>query len=315
MYECICVESGLVLDGNSRLLLVAEVGDRYHPFTLPLRGTYDRGGRIDLPAKLDANAKAIHEFVGDGIDFVAKMPKRASLTLDAVLDELRADGPGGSWESRKVSVTLVDDGIYTAVAGVVADNAAAAWLRYAQVGLELPVPALPNRVKGRPKKSPGPKDPKERRLLQTILDNPADEAPRGVYVDLLLERDDPRGKLLALVPRVETAPYDDLLAAAFPLGDAARDLYGGKGAAAKFRPALVELVRFLAWGTRLGPSLGEGQFYGFASTDPDDEFADDGYAEPYCKRARAIYAGIPALVAAVDANERAWRARQAYAED
>ncbi|MEO8706147.1 MAG: hypothetical protein ABI867_39320 [Kofleriaceae bacterium] len=303
MYECICVESGLVLDDNCRLLLVAEDGDRHVPFTLPMRGTYDRGGRIDLPSKLDANAKAILDFAASALKFEAKLPKQP--TLDGVLDELRADGPGGTWKKRAIRVSLVDDVVYTAIAKLVAENGPAAWRRYAQVGLDMPEPALPNRPKARAAKA-GKLEPKARRLLETILGNPADEAARGVYVDLLLERDDPRGRLLALLPRVEAAPYDDLLAAAFPFTDAATTLYGGRGAAARFRPALVELIRFLAWGTRLAPSFGEGQFYGFTNKAE----RDDGYVKPYCARTRVKYAGIPALLAAVDVNEQGWRSRQ-----
>ena len=70
------------------------------------------------------------------------------------------------------------------------------------------------------------------------------------------------------------------------------------------RPQLVDLVRFLAWGTKLGPADGEGQFYGFSYAR-----YDESAAEPYCKRARKSYAGMPSLLAAIDANEKEWRER------
>lgn len=43
-----------------------------------------------------------------------------------------------------------------------------------------------------------PTDPLDRALLQAVLDAPADDEPRLVYADRLIERGDPRGELIVV---------------------------------------------------------------------------------------------------------------------
>jgi len=63
------------------------------------------------------------------------------------------------------------------------------------------------------------------------------------------------------------------------------------------RQTLVDFVHFRAWGTSLTPARGGAQFEGYA-TEPRALIL-----------ARAKYAGMPELLAAIAANEAAWSER------
>jgi uncharacterized protein (TIGR02996 family) len=258
---------------------------------------------MDPPSRLDANMKAIVAF-GKTLDYVDDSVKAAKIDLKGMLDEIRGDGSGARHGKRSVSFALVDEAVYAAIVAAVTENGATAWTRYARLGLGIQDPPLPNRS---PSTAPAAAiDPTARRLCEAILASPADEGPRRVYVDYLLERDDPRGKLLALLPALSATSVDDL--AAIAVGDP--QVYAS-ATRAKLRDAFVEFVRFLAWGTRFESTCGEGQFFGYSSDDEDD----DGVVKPYCDHARAKYAGMPALLAAVAANESAWRERGEMDDD
>src|SRR5262249_35198078 len=156
----------------------------------------------------------------------------------------------------------------------------------AGIGLRTPERPLPFRAKQRRERGSRARiDPKEKRLLAQLLAKPEDAGLRAVYIDLLLERDDPRGALLSLATSdaAARATYDQLVAAAFPWPEITAALYGDLTSAEKrrLRAELVALVCFLAWGTRFEPAYGLGRFYRFIPQEDDPSDA----VEPYTKHA------------------------------
>jgi uncharacterized protein (TIGR02996 family) len=289
LFDSMCAESGLIIEDKQRLILIAEVApERWVPVGLPIKGSNDRGGTMDVPRKLDASMKAAVAF-GRRLVYAAEVSR---LELGEMLDEIRADGSGARWKDRAVSFALVEGGVFEAIVKAVTKNGATAWKRYAQIGLGQRAP-LPNRAAA--KKSKARTDATARRLCEAILEAPDEEGPRKVYVDYLLERDDPRGRLLSLLPALKKTSLETLVEIALPVHGAMEP--------APDRAALVELVQFLAWGTPLTPTHGEGQFTGW------DEVG------PHVAHARKKYEGMPELLGAVAANEKAWRARIAELDD
>lgn len=305
LFDSMCIESGLIISGKQRLIPIIEAApDSWVPLALPIAGTNDRGGTMDVPSKLDANAKLVAAF-GKRLAYADEDVKPAKIDLEEMLNEIRGDGSGATYQGKKVSFALVDAGVFDAIVKAVGSSNATAWRRWAQLGLRTPEPPLPNRVKAKAK-SKTKVDPTTKRLCEAILDKPADTAPRKVYVDHLLQRDEPLGRLLALLPALGKLSFDVLAAHGLPHTQV---VYEGANKAA-FKAALVELVRFLSWGTRLEPACGEGQFYGYAPASKDD--ADlGGWVEPYVERARKKYAGMPELLAVCDRHEKSFRARGA----
>lgn len=124
-YDVCCAESGLVLSGNARLMLIAaanaESRDRYEVIGLPMIGCYDRLGLIDLPDELDAAAKAVEkvcmtlEVASSGDDF------------HAVLDTMNQMPQKTVWNGRRIAWALVDDGIYRAIVRTVAAGERPEW--------------------------------------------------------------------------------------------------------------------------------------------------------------------------------------------
>lgn len=128
-FEVLCSESRLVLGGATRLIVVAELGPgRYAPIALPLLGPYNRAGLIDLPPRLDDNARMIERFLrklpldvdarrADLAELLRRLraPRRLSAPMQLSFEWGTGSGP-------KASFTLVDDGIYTAVARTVAQG-------------------------------------------------------------------------------------------------------------------------------------------------------------------------------------------------
>jgi uncharacterized protein (TIGR02996 family) len=293
LFDSMCAESGLIIEKQQRLILLAQQAnddERWVPIRLPIKGTNDRGGTMDVPRKLDANMKAVaalaRNLVYEGEAWVTG--------LEGMLDEIRADGSGATWNGRAVSFALVEGGVFDAIVKAVAKNGATAWKRYAQIGLGATVP-LPNRVAAKRKTRV---DATTKRLCEAILVAPDDDGPRKVYVDHLLERDDPRGQLLSLLPALKKLKPETLVELALP--------ERGAMTTAPDRTALVEFVQFLAWGTQLTPTHGAGQFMQWEGA--------EGVGR-YVAYARKKYDGMPELLGAVAANEKAWRARIAEMDD
>ncbi len=301
LFDSMCLESGLIIDDDQALLPIIETSEGcWVPLALPIAGTNDRGGTMDVPDKLDANSKAVVAFGKKKLSY-----DDAKVTnLEDLLDEIRADGPGATYDGKRVSFALFDLTVYRAISKAVAKGTATAWRRFAQRAMQQPEPPLPHREKTKVKARRV--DPTTKRLAEAILARPDDEAPRKVLVDHLLEREDPLGKTLSVLPVLGKLSVEGLAAIGLPATTA---VYGA--ALAEHKLALRDLVRFLAWGTVLAPSHGEGQIFGYESDDPDD----DGVAKPYIKRARIKYAGMPELLAICERNEKAFRERGADDDD
>jgi uncharacterized protein (TIGR02996 family) len=306
VFDSMCIESGLIIDSKQQLIPIVEVSDgKWAPIGLPIAGTNDRYGTMDVPKKLDDNMKLVVAF-GRTLTYGDDQVRPAKLGLGEILSEIRGDGWGATWNAKKVSFALIDGFVFDAIVGAVAANGPTAWRRYAQLGLGTPELPLPGRQPPKKKAKRAEIDAKTKQLCEAILEAPNDAAPRQVYVDHLLERDDPRGKLLAILPGAGKATFASL--AAVSLADSSA-IYAIDAAEQKaLKPAIKLLVQFLAWGTTLSPAYGEGQFHGYDTTNP--EYADlDGWAKPYIVRARKKYAGMPELIRAVDISEKAWRER------
>ena len=296
LFDSMCAESGLIINSRQRLIVIGEqkrrAGEteaRWAPLALPIKGTNDRGGTMDVPSTLDANMKAVVAF-GRGLAYEDDDVKAKKVGLEEMLDEIRGDGSGATWKERAVSFALIDGWVFEAIVKTVANNGATAWKRYAQLGLGVPAPALPNRKSVRIKARPI--DPTTKRLCEAILASPDDDGARKVYVDHLLERGDPRGRLLSLLPALRKVNVETLVEIALPESGIT---YG-----AEARAGLVELVQFLAWGTPLTPAHGEGQFTSYDGPDG---------VGPYVAHARKKYEGMPELLAVVAVAEKTWRAR------
>jgi hypothetical protein len=291
VFDCLCVESGLPIDSDQRLVLIIETPAKtWEPIALPVRGTNNRYGTMDEPSSHDANMKAIIE-----------LEKRLDLDeepsgddeLVALLDVIRPDGSGGTLAGARVTFSLFDDTIFNAIVKVVSENGAAAWTRYARVALGERRPALPNEE---PRPTPPPPEARLQQLCEQLIAAPTDDGARKVFVDHLLERDDPRGKLLALLPSLGTASWDDVAAVVFP---STPKVYASETKA--LRPALTEFARFRAWGTELVPSHGADQFSSW-----DGEY---GAVAPFFARAKLLYPGTTAVRAAIADVESAWKSR------
>jgi hypothetical protein len=305
LFDSMCIESGLIIDRRQRLIPIIETAkDTWSPIALPIAGTNDRGGTMDVPSKLDPNMKLVVAF-GKTLEYGNEDVETKKLDLEAMLNEIRGDGSGATYQGKRVSFSLVDGGVFDAIVKAVTKPGATAWRRWAQLGLCTPEPPLPNRTKTKAK--PVKVDPTTKRLCEAILAAPTDTGPRKVYVDHLLQRDEPPGKLLSLVPVLGKLSFEDLVSHGLPHSPLTYDK--------TMKSALVELVRFVAWGTRLEPAYGEGQFFGYVPSDPDDEDDDDGWAKPYVERARKKYAAMPELLAVCDRNEKSFRARGAENDD
>src|SRR5262249_30591357 len=141
-------------------------------------------------------------------------------------------------------------------------------------------------------------EPRLRELCEQLIAAPTDDGTRKVFVDYLLERDDPRGKLLALLPALSGASFDDM--AAVVLGTKPQ-LYTSATAKQQLRAALPEFAGFRAWGTDFVPSGGADQFGSWSG--------EYGAVEPYFTRAKTIYAGFTKLRAAIAEVESTWKSR------
>lgn len=131
-FDLYCAESGLPLRGDTRLVLLAEeTGGRWSPIALPLCGEYDRVGAIDFPSSLDERSASVDAFLRR-LEF-GFPPGRTGLG-----ERLRAAAPflkdgawkGGAWlgpPRRVVGYTLLDAGIYSAIADVVGEARKREW--------------------------------------------------------------------------------------------------------------------------------------------------------------------------------------------
>jgi hypothetical protein len=295
-----CIESKMLLRGEIEMLVVAEADGRYVPIALPISGSFDREYGLHTASPSDGIARAVlglADRVGFGREELPSEP-----TPDQLLELLHRSGCGGRLDERVVSVALVDREVFQAIVLLVEEAGVMAWQQFARTGLEQLDRDLPRQPAKRRRvlQLSGP----ERDVLAQILAAPDEPAARTVYVDLLLRRSDPRGKLLASLPAIDSMPLDDLFELALPLSEVSRPIHEElrQGDAKELRRCLSDLARFLAWGTHLEPSYRDHPaFYGHW---PLSDVAD---VMPRCEQARARYAGIPLLLEVVAANERAWR--------
>lgn len=302
VFDSMCLESGLIIDDGQALLPIIQVSkDTWAPLGLPIAGTNDRYGKMDVPTKLDANMKAFAAF-GKRLAYNDKSVKATKVTLETMIDELQADGgSGATYEGKAVAFALLDLTVYDAIVKVVGKDSATAWRRFAQRALHQPELPLPFRTKSKKPTKSARVDPTTKRLAEAILADPEEKSQRKVLVDHLLEREDPLGTTLSVLPVLGKLSLDALAAIGLPATTA---VYGGT--LSSHKAALRDLVRFLAWGTTLAPSSGEGQILGYESPDDPD---DQGGAKLFTERARQKYAGMPELLAICDRNEKAFRAR------
>ena len=270
LFDCVCIESGLPIDSDQQLIVIIQTAAKtWRPIALPIHGTNNRYGTMDEPRKLDANIQAVVAFGRQ----LATVPE----DLAAQLDVIRADGPGAKLDGARVSFALVEATIYDAIVKTVAENGAAAWTRYARVALGAPT-----------------LDPRLRALCEQLIASPADEGTRKVLLDCLLERGDTWAKLLAFLPTLSTASFDDIAHLVF---GATPDLYANATDKSQLRAALVAFARFRAWGTELAPSGGAGQFVTWSDV------------EPAFVRAKTLYPGATRMRAAIAEVESTWKAR------
>lgn len=122
VFDVFCAESGLVLGGDARLILVAESSPgRFEPIALPIAGRYDRHGCIDLPEPFDTIVMHVASFCCrldfDDLQRDAAFDERLSEMTHAATD----DRWGRLW-GRKVSYALVDGRVYAAIAETVEDT-------------------------------------------------------------------------------------------------------------------------------------------------------------------------------------------------
>jgi hypothetical protein len=293
VFDCVCVESGLPIDSDQQLVVILQTPAKtWRPIALPIHGNNNRYGTMDEPRALDANMKAVVAFGRQLVFGDASKPD----DLAAQLEVIRADGPGGRLDGARVSFALVEATIYEAIVKTVVENGAPAWTRYARVALGEPRPPLPRQAPAPERPAP---EPRLRALCEQLIATPTDEGTRKVFLDYLLERDDAWGKLIAFLPTLSSASFDDIASLVF---GATPDLYAKATAKPQLRAALVELARFRAWGTELMPSAGAAQFMTWDGT-------EYGSVEPYFIRAKAMYAGATRLRAAIAEVESAWKAR------
>lgn len=308
-FDSICNESGMIIVGEQRLIPIAETSkDLWVPIGTAIAGSNDRGGTMDVPKRLDDAMKRLLE-LGKTFAYADERVVAAKVKLDNVLDEIRGDGSGATWNGKPVSFSLIDGATFNAVVATVRANGKTAWMRYAQLALGK-VPPLPSR----PMDKVGKPDPTTRRLAQSILDNPADEAPRKVLLDHLMERDDPhakaareslpRAKIISVLPVLGKLDVPALAALISPELPALITRADKRA----IKPALVELARFMAWGTRLISACGENQITGYVASKPEYEYLDC-FSKPYSDHAREKYAGMPELLPAIERNEKRFQER------
>src|SRR5687767_14528472 len=124
VFDCICSESGLVIDNDQRLIVIHEVAPaQWAPIALPIKGQYDSYGTMEIPDKLDAIAKSAVE-IGRLLKYNDGHVKPAKVGLKSTLDEIRGDGSGAKLGGKAVSFSLVDEAIYGAVVTTVEENGA-----------------------------------------------------------------------------------------------------------------------------------------------------------------------------------------------
>jgi hypothetical protein len=100
-------------------VLVAETkpnGNAWVPIALPIVGTYNRVGSIDLPERLDANASAIEKFCAK-LDWDHPPGKDLESSLSE-LGRCMNESVWGRSKERRVSYALFDARVYRALAKI-----------------------------------------------------------------------------------------------------------------------------------------------------------------------------------------------------
>jgi len=60
LFDSMCIESGLIIDGKQRLIPIIESAqDTWSPIALPIAGTNDRGGTMDMPSGLRSQREIV----------------------------------------------------------------------------------------------------------------------------------------------------------------------------------------------------------------------------------------------------------------
>jgi len=146
-FEVLCGASGIPLSGAAKLVLVAETkpdGKAWQPISLPLSGTYNRVGSIDLPEKLDSHAKAIEKLCAG----LAWDGEPDGTDLESSLSELNRCMNEDTWgrsNGRRVTFAIFDANVYKAMA----KHGKAAGSTAELIAMALPIVDLREAIYGR----------------------------------------------------------------------------------------------------------------------------------------------------------------------
>lgn len=100
-----CAYTGIALKGETQLVLLAKDEDAWKVISAPLRSTYDRYGRIDIPSMDDPPNRSPFDA------FMEWANEHFRVTDSDELFELMIDGQA-LWRGREISYALVDAGVY-----------------------------------------------------------------------------------------------------------------------------------------------------------------------------------------------------------
>lgn len=106
VFDVMCQASGIVLDGRTRLVFLAE--DTATPLLPPIEGTYDRYGKIEAPLP------------GPALDAARALAAATDRSFDDLLDDaFEGEVP---FAGGLVRYALVDDGVYRGLVATVASG-------------------------------------------------------------------------------------------------------------------------------------------------------------------------------------------------
>lgn len=108
VFDVHCAYSGIALVGKTQLLLLAKDEDGWTNISAPLRSTYDRYGRIDIPSIDDPSNRSTFDAL------TAWAREHFGVTGSDDIFEPMTDGQA-QWRGREISYALVDAGIYDAL--------------------------------------------------------------------------------------------------------------------------------------------------------------------------------------------------------
>lgn len=137
VFDVFCAESGIALNGDTRLVMLAESGNgRFEPIALPIKGCYNRYGSIDADDdSLDENGRAVFEFCKklkyDTPPFGKEFEEHLS-----VLNMGPSEDSWAEWNGHRVSFALLHGGIYDAIVQTVMSGGKPNWTPYSKASLK-----------------------------------------------------------------------------------------------------------------------------------------------------------------------------------